>query len=87
MIPGWINGAGEETEQATPAMVVSSTKEEVQTTELDGIAAQATESQEIDSPQTENVRPTPRPALDATDPSTVTLGSGEIQLVEFFAYW
>lgn len=27
------------------------------------------------------------PNLQATDPSTVTLASGEIQLVEFFAYW
>lgn len=27
------------------------------------------------------------PDLRSTDPSTVSLASGEIQLVEFFAYW
>jgi hypothetical protein len=32
---------------------------------------------------------TPRgcPELHATDPSTVNLASGEVQLVEFFAFW
>jgi len=33
------------------------------------------------------VQKTPRTTLEATDPATVVLGSGEIQLVEFFAYW
>jgi thiol-disulfide isomerase/thioredoxin len=32
-------------------------------------------------------QPTPRSQLQATDPSTVQLASGEIQLVEFFANW
>lgn len=31
--------------------------------------------------------PTPRSGLVATDPEVVKLGSGEIQLVEFFAFW
>jgi hypothetical protein len=29
----------------------------------------------------------PRQALEATDPSTVVLASGQPQLVEFFAFW
>jgi hypothetical protein len=29
----------------------------------------------------------PRPNLEATDPSTVTLAAGKPQLVEFFAFW
>ncbi len=29
----------------------------------------------------------PRTALEATDPSTVSLAAGELQLVEFFAFW
>jgi hypothetical protein len=29
----------------------------------------------------------PRVGLEATDPSTVVLASGEPQIVEFFAYW
>ncbi len=34
-----------------------------------------------------NVKPTPRPELSATEPSTVNLASGRPQLVEFFAFW
>ena len=36
---------------------------------------------------TEFVAPTPRPDMVATDPATVVMASGEIQLVEFFAFW
>lgn len=32
-------------------------------------------------------RPTPSPDLHATDPSTVSLASGQLQFVEFFAFW
>lgn len=35
----------------------------------------------------DNIKPTPRPDLHATDPSTVSLASGQVQLVEFFAFW
>ena len=35
----------------------------------------------------ENLQPTPRSGLESTDPSVVNLASGEIQLVEFFAFW
>jgi hypothetical protein len=35
----------------------------------------------------EGIVPTPRSGLESTDPSVVNLASGEIQLVEFFAYW
>jgi hypothetical protein len=31
--------------------------------------------------------PTPRADLYATDPASVTLASGNVQLVELFAYW
>lgn len=34
-----------------------------------------------------DVRPTPRPELSATDPSTVNLASGRPVLLEFFAFW
>ena len=36
---------------------------------------------------TEATAPVVRTELEATDPSTVSLASGEIQLVEFFAFW
>jgi hypothetical protein len=31
--------------------------------------------------------PSTRTALEATNPATVSLASGQLQLVEFFAYW
>ncbi len=34
-----------------------------------------------------DVKPTPRPELSATDPSTVNLASGKPVLLEFFAFW
>jgi len=34
-----------------------------------------------------DVKPTPRANLSSTDPSTVSLASGRLQLVEFFAFW
>jgi len=34
-----------------------------------------------------DVKPTPRPELSATDPSTVNLASGNPQVLEFFAFW
>jgi hypothetical protein len=35
----------------------------------------------------EKIPPTVRDGLESTDPSVVNLASGEIQLVEFFAFW
>ena len=32
-------------------------------------------------------KPAVSPDLHATDPDTVSLASGKVQLVEFFAYW
>jgi len=47
--------------------------------------------QEAETPQAENeetqVEPTPRAGLEATDPATVNLASGDIQLIEVFAFW
>lgn len=37
-------------------------------------------------PEPEPLR-TPRPGLEATDPASVELASGRVQLVEFFAFW
>lgn len=34
-----------------------------------------------------SIRPTPRSGLEATDPTTVNLASGQVQMVEFFAFW
>ena len=37
--------------------------------------------------QTEQVIPTPRTGLEATDPGSVNLLSGNVQFVEAFAFW
>lgn len=36
---------------------------------------------------TETVPPTPRTELEGTDPASVNLASGNLQLVELFAFW
>jgi len=35
----------------------------------------------------EQILTTPRTGLESTDPATVSLASGEIQLIEVFAFW
>lgn len=51
----------------------------------------ADDQPEVDPTQAEVVEeqilPTPRTGLSSTDPATVNLASGEIQLVEAFAFW
>lgn len=37
--------------------------------------------------EAESVKPTPRTELHATNPGQVSLASGQLQLLEFFAYW
>ena len=49
--------------------------------------ASPTEASTDPAAPAEVVKPTPRPDLHASDPSTVSLASGQLQLVEFFAFW
>ena len=46
-------------------------------------AVQATEEQ----PAAEEIVPTARVGLQATDPTTANLASGDLQLIEAFAFW
>jgi hypothetical protein len=50
----------------------------------DTVVSEDTQAEE--TPE-EVVVPAPKAGLEATDPSVVNLASGEIQLVEFFAFW
>ncbi len=50
-------------------------------------AAVAAEPAELVEEPAELPAPTPRTELEATDPREVSLASGGLQLVEFFAYW
>ncbi len=64
---------------------------------IEEITANDTEISAIDDQQAadptltvvveEQIIPTPRSGLESTDPATVSLASGEIQLIEVFAFW
>jgi len=79
-------GGNKESEQVVvqPALVdeVTAVDTEIPATEI---------QQSVDPTQSEVVEdqilPTPRAGLESTDPATVSLVSGEIQLVEVFAFW
>jgi hypothetical protein len=45
--------------------------------------SEALEAEVVEEPEVK----LPREGLEATDPSTVVLASGQPQIVEFFAYW
>ena len=46
-------------------------------------SADPTQSEDVE----EQIIPTPRTGLESTDPATVSLATGEIQLIEAFAFW
>jgi hypothetical protein len=54
--------------------------------ENQGVVSTDTEGEEISLP-TQNIVPTQRVGLQETDPGSVNLSSGDIQLIEFFAFW
>ncbi len=73
-----------ELSQATNA-IEPDNEAEITTTDLPTIEP-TTEG--ISSTETsERVEPTARVGLQGTDPETVNLASGDIQLIEFFAFW
>jgi hypothetical protein len=55
--------------------------------EVESDSAPAEEPQEQAQAAETPLPRVPRQALEATDPSTVVLASGQPQLVEFFAFW
>jgi len=42
---------------------------------------------DVESTNEPIIPPTPRTGMVSTDPSTVNLASGDIQLIEIFAFW
>jgi len=42
---------------------------------------------DVESTAESIIPPTPRTGMVSTDPSTVNLASGDIQLIEIFAFW
>lgn len=75
-------------EQTTPVVTVEgvvATVEQVLPTNTAEMAEEPTEEPQEGTP-TVVIPPTPRTELEGTDPSTVNLASGEIQLVEVFSF-
>ena len=55
---------------------------------MEATAAPAEEPSPVPAlPPTAGPTPTVRPGMEATDPTTVVLASGEPTFVEFFAFW
>lgn len=59
-----------------------------QVIEAELLATPSPEAMITDLPVADNgPKPTPRPGMEATSPDGVQLASGQLQLVEFFAFW
>jgi len=75
------------TDQPATTVEVLPPSESAITPETQVSAAEEVGSEPSQTAEVSEEKPTPRAGLVATDPSTVSLASGEIQLVEFFAFW
>jgi len=81
-----VTGRNETTEQVTDQ---SAQVEEIALTDTE---IPATEIKEVAEPTEKAVveelaPPAPKVGLESTDPATVNLASGQLQLVEVFAFW
>jgi len=77
-----ITGRGEEPEQITEVEEVVVADTEVPVTEMQESSEPTVEA------DVEEVAPPPlKVGLESTDPATVNLASGQLQLVEAFAFW
>jgi hypothetical protein len=56
-------------------------------TDTASVIEEPTKAAATEESPTEVVVPTPRSEMAGTDPSTVNLASGKLQLVEIFAFW
>ncbi len=81
-----ITGRSEGTEQITDQSVqveeIVLADTEIPATEIKE-AAEPTERTVVE----EHTPPTPRAGLESTDPATVNLASGQLQVIEVFAFW
>ena len=87
VLPGANSGDGEEPAAAIPSEELPTEAPAV--TEEKESAGEVTEAEPIEEtyPPPGEANRTARVGLQGTDPGTVTLASGDIQLVEFFAFW
>jgi len=85
----WLVVAGLAASCAGPAVQpVEPAPTAVDTAVIDPTAAPTEEPSPAPAlPPTAGPTPTVRPGMEATDPTTVVLASGEPTFVEFFAFW
>ena len=78
-------------QESDPTRVIENTpaptSELVLPTDTVEITEEPTVEAQAENTPTVTIPPTPRTELASTDPSTVNLASGDIQLVELFAFW
>lgn len=73
--------------------IVLETEEQVQVPDTQALPTSTSEiaqnptEEVLENTPTVTIPPTPRTEMEGTDPSTVNLASGDIQLVEIFAFW
>ena len=76
--------------ETTSTEVVESPSEAVEAVETDNSGVEVVEAEsEVEAEPMADIGPPPEftPNLKATDPTTVVLGNGRPQVVEFFAFW
>ena len=81
-----VSGRNERTEQITDQ---SAQVEEIVLTDTEIPATDIKEAAEptVKAVVEEQAPPAPKAGLESTDPATVNLASGQLQLVEVFAFW
>lgn len=90
--------ASDEAPTAAPTMAVMASSPESSNTDdvvdetgpLPVVASPTPVVEELPTPTPTPTTPAPKPVkegLEATDPASVELASGNVQLVEFFAFW
>lgn len=70
-----------------PATTEPAVGADVQQPTTSDAVTEAVEPEEPAEEPTESPAPTPRTELEAINPREVSLASGGLQFVEFFAYW
>ncbi len=82
IVTGRSDGTEQIVDRSDPTVAVQIANTEIPATDIQA-AGEPTQAEVME----EQVVPTPRVGLQSTDPSTVNLASGQIQLVEVFAFW
>jgi len=83
-------GASQQVDRDDPSVDIASQQQEVdEGAPVENVEVSEGEDAAPAPPESAptDVKPTPRPELSATEPSTVNLASGKPVLLEFFAFW